>query len=286
MARQNKKKSKNQELVDMIKTNKIAFTVYAILRIIVIAIMVRCAFLRQWESFFVCILTLVLFLLPPFVEHKFKIVLPTALEITAFVFVFCAEILGELGAYYLKYPFWDTALHTTSGFIFAAFGFCLLDLLNRNKKLTLTPISLALVAFCFSMTIGVLWEFFEFSGDYFLRMDMQKDTVVTSISSVVFDPNGENDAVIINGIEKTVMHLKDGSTVSIDGYLDIGIIDTMKDLFVNFIGAVVFCVFGYVYITRRGKRATRSIVESFVPRVRDDDGKLIDHTSDSEKDDK
>ncbi len=263
-----KKKQKKRILVEMIKENKAAFAVYATLRLIVLAIMVRSIFTAQWESVFVCILTLVLFLLPPFVEHKFKIELPTALEITAFVFVFCAEILGEIGAYYLKYPFWDTALHTTSGFIFASFGFCLLDLLNRNKKLSLTPLSLALVAFCFSMTIGVMWEFFEFGTDMLLKTDMQKDTFLGSISTVILDPLRENNSVVVNDIVQTVISPRATSPITISGYLDIGLIDTMMDLFVNFIGAAVFCIFGYIHVKQRGRGKALSIVRSFIPKVK------------------
>lgn len=263
-----KRKSNLSILTDQIKKNKAAFTVYAIIRLMVILVLIRCILLGKWESVFVCLLTLVLLLLPAFVEKKFKIDLPTGLEITAFVFVFCAEILGEISAYYVKIPFWDTALHTTSGFIFAAFGFCILDLLNRNKKLNFSPLTLALMAFCFSMTIGVLWEFFEFGADLFVNSDMQKDTIVHNVYTVTLDDTLQNRVVSVTDIVKTTIESADGSTVVINGYLDTGITDTMKDLFVNFIGAVVFCAFGYIYVTKRGKHATRKIVEGFVPKVK------------------
>ena len=262
-----KNKSKLSELVDKIKEDKVSFSVYAIIRLIVILILVRAVLRGEWESVFVCVLTLILLLLPPFIEKGLSLELPTGLEITAFLFVFCAEILGELGAYYVKIPFWDTALHTTSGFIFAAFGFCLLDLLNRNKKVNFTPVTLTLVAFCFSMTVGVLWEFFEFAADFFVNTDMQKDTIIHNIYTVTLDETMQNKAVAIKDIVKTTVETANGSTVTFSGYIDIGITDTMKDLFVNFIGAIVFCLFGYIYITKRGKKTTRSIVEGFVPKV-------------------
>ena len=264
------KKTKFPELAEHIKQNKAAFAVYAILRLLVILVLIRCIFIGKWESVFVCTLTLILFLIPPFVEKKFSIKLPTALEITVYIFVFCAEILGEISSFYVIYPIWDTLLHTTSGFIFAAFGFCLLDLLNRNKKVNFTPLTLTLMAFCFSMTIGVMWEFFEFFADRFMSLDMQKDVIVNSIFSVTFDESLQNQAVPITDILKTTLTLADGSTFVFDGYLDIGIIDTMKDLFVNFIGAVVFCTCGYFYIVHRGGRA-RKLVESFIPTVQKDE---------------
>ena len=265
------KKTVFSALGEHIKENKVAFAVYAILRLLVIFVLIRCIFIGKWESVFVCALTLILFLIPPFVEKKFSIKLPTALEITVYIFVFCAEILGEISSFYVRYPIWDTLLHTTSGFIFAAFGFCLLDLLNRNKKVNFSPLTLTLMAFCFSMTIGVMWEFFEFFADRFMSYDMQKDVIVNSIFSVTFDETMQNKAVPITDIVKTTLELADGNTFSFDGYLDIGIIDTMKDLFVNFIGAVVFCTCGYFYIVHRGGKRTRKIVESFVPTVKKDE---------------
>ncbi len=219
-----------------------------------------------WENVFVCVLSLILMLAPPILEKKLNINVPTALEIVAYVFVFCAEILGEIGAYYVKYPFWDTMLHTVNGFMFAAFGFCLVDILNRNKKFTfeLSPAFLAIVAFCFSMTVGVLWEFFEFFADYFLHTDMQKDFLVKNIHTVALNPDGQNKAVHISDIISTVITTPSG-TKEMQGYLDVGIIDTMKDLLVNFIGAVVFSMLGFVYVKKRGKG---KIASSFIPTVR------------------
>lgn len=264
------KQRKADSLTEQIKRNKKAAIVYFILRAITIGVMIRSMFIGQWESVFTCILTLVLFLVPAFVEKKLRISLPTVLEMVAFCFVFCAEILGEIGCYYVKYPFWDNMLHTVSGFMFAAFGFCIVDILNRNKNIRfeLSPLSLAIVAFCFSMTTGVIWEFFEFGMDIFFRTDMQKDFIVQQISSVTLDPTASNTAVVVKGIVETVIKLADGSEVVIPGgYLDIGIIDTMKDLFVNFIGAVVFSLIGYFYVKHRGKGV---IAPNFIPVVETD----------------
>ena len=95
------------------------------------------------------------------------------------LFIFSAEILGEISSFYVLFPFWDTTLHTLNGFLAAAIGFSLVDLLNRSDrvKFDLSPLFLSITAFCFSMTIGVLWEFFEFAMDQFFALDMQKDTI-------------------------------------------------------------------------------------------------------------
>ena len=113
----------------------------------------------------------------------------------------------------------------------------------------MSPIFLAIVAFCFSMTIGVLWEFFEFFGDMLFKTDMQKDYVVNAISSTLLG-SGTKDPKVIENIHSTVVS---GKLLDVDGYLDIGLYDTMKDLFVNFIGAVVFSFIGYFYVKTRGK---------------------------------
>ena len=196
--------------------------------------------------------------------------MPDGLEISIYLFIFSAEILGEINNFYGIIPHWDTCLHTINGFLATAVGFSLVDLLNKNsKKLSLSPIYVSIVAFCFSMTVGTCWEFFEFSGDILLKTDMQKDRIVQSISSVNLNKDRVNKAVIVNDIDKTIIKTKDNKQYIIeDGYLDIGIIDTMKDLLVNFIGAIVFSIFGYIYIKNRDKKV---FVTNFIPKKIGDD---------------
>ena len=242
--------------------------VYFTLRILVIAVMVAQFFNGDFESVFLCALTLVLFLLPTVFERALMIDLPNTLEIVIMLFIFAAEILGEISSFYTTFKGWDTILHTINGFLCAAIGFALVDMLNRTEKfsLSLSPVFMSIVAFCFSMTIGVLWEFFECGMDQLMMLDMQKDAVVNSISSVMLDPSGLNNRVMIQDIVDTIVVTGDGQQISLGlgGYLDIGLLDTMKDLFVNFIGAVVFSVIGYFYVKTRGhgKFASR-----FIPQV-------------------
>lgn len=262
-----KKKKFTDTLVDEFRDHKVTFAVYFVLRIIIIAFIVFSAIRGQWENVFTCILTLALLLIPAFIEKNFKVNLPSFLEIIVLLFVFAAQILGEIQCYYIKYPLWDTMLHTVNGFIFAAAGFALVDVLNRNDKIkfTLNPIYMALVAFCFSMTVGVLWEFFEYSADCILKTDMQKDYIINYISSVKLDPTNSNKAVILDGITEVTVNGKD---LGLGGYIDIGLHDTMKDLIVNFIGAVVFSIIGFAYVKSRGKK--NSIAALFIPTLKDD----------------
>ena len=270
------KKAKKEKKVKVAPyANKRTLTVYLVLRALVIAVMVRAFFRGAYENMFMCGLTLVLMILPSILTKKLKIYLPSALEIVILCFIFAAEILGEISSFYINVPHWDTMLHTINGFLCAAVGFALVDLFNRDERFTfkLSPLFLAVVAFCFSMTIGILWEFFEFSADHFFATDMQKDTIVRQINTVELDETRTNKVVKIKNIDDVIIVHTDGSeeSLGLGGYLDIGIIDTMKDLFVNFIGAVVFSILGFIYVKTRGKG---KIASSFIPRVEMNEGSL------------
>lgn len=239
------RESKRQALLRKKKEEPATFWTYVVLRFIVILILIRCILRGDIESAFVCVLVLVIYLLPQFVENRLNIDIPTTLEVIIFVFVFAAEILGELQSYFIKYSNWDTILHTSSGFLCAAVGLSLVDLLNRsdNAKVQLSPGYLAITAFCFSMTIGILWEFIEFSADRLFLLDMQKDTIVNQISSVSLDPTNSNISITVKGIKDVILVTDSGEqALGLGGFLDIGLYDTMEDLFVNFVGAVVFSV--------------------------------------------
>lgn len=223
---------------------------------LVLLVMVRQIFLGNFQNVALCVLSVALMYIPVFLKSKMSITLPNALEIAVIVFVFAAEILGEIANFYNRIPFWDTMLHTTTGFLAASVGFGLIDLLNtHSKRIQMTPLFVALLSFCFSMTVGVVWEFFEFSGDRMFKKDMQKDRMVSYISSVMLNPSGENKEVRIEGIDHTIVYDKDGNELAVieGGYLDIGLIDTMKDMAVNMLGAVVFSIAGFLYIHRRDK---------------------------------
>ena len=244
--------------------------VYLTLRALVILMMILQIFNKNYENVFLCALTLVLFMLPAVIERRFHIDFPDTMEIVILLFIFATEILGEIRSYYTTFPGWDTVMHTLNGFLCAAVGFSLVDMLNRNERfsLSLSPVFLAIVAFCFSMTIGVLWEFFEFAMDTFFLKDMQKDAVLSAVSTVMLDPTGGNTPVIIRDIEDVIV-VAGGEQIplGLGGYLDVGIRDTMKDLFVNFIGASVFSFIGYFYLIGRGKGR---FARRFIPRVLED----------------
>lgn len=249
LRRQQRREASRMTWARKMKEEPGVFWTYVILRTIVILVLIRSLFNGHLDNAIVCAFVLLLYVLPQFVENRMNIEIPSVLEIVIFVFVFMAEILGELDSYYLKYEHWDTILHTSSGFLLAAVGFSLVNLLNKSERVRvqLSPVYLAVVAFCFSMTMGVLWEFFEFAADRWLLFDMQKDTVLSQIATVDLDPTLSNTPVVISGITDTILELADGSyyRLGLGGYLDIGIYDTMEDLFVCFLGAVTFSVIAF-----------------------------------------
>lgn len=245
-----------------------------ILTILVVICIIRQFMNGSFENVFTCILCLLLFNVPSIISKRFAIQLPIFLQAVILIFIFSAEILGEVNAYYVRIPLWDTMLHTTNGFLMAAVGFSLVDIFNRSERflIKLSPVFVAIVAFCFSMTIGVLWEFFEFGMDVLFHTDMQKDFFVSAIHSVALNPNGQNVPAHI-GIQSLLVNGQDWMA-AYGGYLDIGLIDTMKDLFVNFIGAVVFSFIGYFYIKQRGHK--KSVAEKLIPTVIRADDDTVD----------
>ena len=247
-----------------VKEQRGVFILYSILRLFVVLIMIRSVMLHNFDTTLTCLLVLALFFVPSLLEETLKLKIPALFEGIIYCFIFAAEILGELGHFYTHIPIWDTMLHTLNGFLFAAVGFSTVELLNRtNKNINLSPLYLTMVAFCFSMTIGVLWEFFECGADIFLHQDMQKDFVIDHFQSVTLDPNHNQEVIRVEDITGTVIQTASGETYTIDGgYLDIGILDTMKDLLVNFIGAVVFCSFGFAFLKHGENRKVASTVVS------------------------
>ena len=236
-----------------VRLNKKTFKLLMVLRTLVILTLVLNVLQRNYEAAALCVLSLILFLMPSFFEKQLKIEIPPMFEGIIYCFIFAAEILGEVNHFYTLIPGWDTILHTLNGFLCAAIGFAMVDLLNRHSsRLNLSPLYLAVVAFCFSMTIGVLWEF----CDQFFYLDMQKDFIVKTIGSVTLDPTHSQKPFVIRNIARTVIETADGKSYVVNGgYLDIGIIDTMKDLLVNFVGAVVFSVLGYIYVKTRDENS-------------------------------
>ena len=253
-------------MIKLSKSAKFKLTIYLILRIFVIATIIRQVYLWNLEGAFLGLLTLLLFTIPSFANKKFNIELPKTLEVIVLLFIFSSTILGEINEFYLRIDNWDTILHTINGFIMAGIGFSLVDILNNNDHthMNLSPKYVIVTAICFSMTIGILWEFGEYAADQYFNWDMQKDTVITEIHSVLLNPEGGNNVKSIE-IESLYVNGEDWMKLY-GGYIDVGLHDTMKDLWVNFIGAVTFSVFGYFYLVGKNDFAIK-----FIPKLKKDE---------------
>lgn len=259
------------------------FAVYILLRVLVVIEIVRAFIMGQYENVVICLLVLALFLLPSFLEHGFRVEVPSLLEIIILLFAFSAEILGEIGSFYTLIPFWDTMLHTLWGFLCGAIGFAVVDVIDRTKSthVTLTPAFMAFVSVTFSMTISVFWEIFEYLMDNIVGFDMQKDSLVSSFGTVWLDPTQTNTVIRVDDIASTTITLSSGETIVIDGgYLDIGIHDTMDDLIVNLVGSIVFAIFGFKYVRARNAGDEHVFAANLIPRAAEG-GAIWDSTAEA-----
>lgn len=200
---------------------------------------------KEADRIFLACLTVLLILLPEAAELIFRCKISTP------VYLFClfyaiGAMLGHSWKFYYILPGWDKMLHIFGGVVFAIFGLFLFDILvEKCRKKTLTA---AIFALCFSMAIAVLWEFVEFGADRFLGMDMQNDTIVTGFSSYYLgDGLGMLGELPVIG-QVTV----DGVPLPFEGYLDIGLFDSMYDMLLESLGALV--VAG-IYLIDKGRHA-------------------------------
>ena len=178
--------------------------------------------------------TLLLVLLPSAMEQLLhcRICLPVYLFALLYA---VGPMLGQCWNLYYTVACWDKILHICGGVMFAIVGLYLFDFLNRGQKSMLLCVTFAL---CFSMALGAAWEFVEFGSDQLLHSDMQDDTVITSLYSYMLD-DGIGVAGSIPDIQSVVI---DGTPLPVDGYIDIGLIDTMLDMLLETLGALAICV--------------------------------------------
>ena len=161
-----------------------------------------------------CLLGIVALFIPSMISKKWKITIPSTMYIIYVIFLYAAIFLGEVRDFYYRIPHWDTILHTFSGAALGALGFSVVSLLNKQEKLNvnLSPFFVSLFSFCFAITMGAMWEIYEFSFDGLLHLNMQKFAL----------ENG------VNLVGRAALA------------------DTMKDLIVDSIGALVTSIMGYV----------------------------------------
>lgn len=200
---------------------------------------------KEADRIFLACLTVLLLLLPEAAERIFRCKISTP------VYLFClfyaiGSMLGHCWKFYYVISWWDKMLHIFGGVVFAIFGLFLFDILvEKCRKKTLNA---AIFALCFSMAIAVLWEFVEFGADRFLGMDMQNDTIVTGFSSYYLG-DGLGMLGELPVIDQVTV---DGVQLPFEGYLDIGLFDTMYDMLLESLGALVVAV---IYLIDKGRHS-------------------------------
>lgn len=161
-----------------------------------------------------CIVGVVAIHIPDILERHLKRDIPSFMVTMYIIFLYCAIFLGEVRSFYYLIPNWDNFLHTFSGMMLGSLGFSVITILNKTDKipLNMSPFFVALFAFCFAVTIGVFWEFYEYLFDGLLGLNMQKFML--------------EDGIALIGRE--------------------ALSDTMTDLFVDALGAFIMSVIGYI----------------------------------------
>lgn len=183
---------------------------------------------QQWHHAFLLLCISMLSLFPVILHRQYSITITAEFQILTVVFVFAALFLGEIHSYYDRLWWWDIALHASSGLLLGLLGFLLVYVLNENERigLSLQPRFVALFAFTFAVAIGTLWEIFEFSMDRNLGLTMQKPML------------GD----------------------------DSGLTDTMWDLIVDVIGALIISLLGLWYMVRKKRSFIDLWIQKFIAR--------------------
>ena len=182
----------------------------------------------QWMNAFLVLAIMATALLPAIIGHRFQVHIPPEFQVLAVVFVFASLFLGEFHSYYARFWWWDIVLHTSSGLLMGILGFLLVYVLNENEHVDLhiRPFFVALFAFLFAVTVGTLWEIFEFGMDRIVGTNMQKP--------MLGDPSG--------------------------------LTDTMWDMMVNALGALAISALGARYMKRRQRSFIETWIQRFIER--------------------
>jgi hypothetical protein len=182
----------------------------------------------QWMTAFLTLAIMAIILAPTLLGPRLPVKIPAEMQALVLLFLFASFFLGEVQRYYLRITWWDQALHVASGLLLGTLGFLLVYVLNANKRIDihLRPSFVALFAFLFAVSVGTLWEIFEFAMDRFFGMNMQK-------------PRGGDPS---------------------------GLTDTMWDLFVDMLGALAISVYGWWYMHYPEKSFIERWIDKFIAR--------------------
>ncbi|HCX73050.1 MAG TPA: hypothetical protein DHM37_04960 [Candidatus Cloacimonas sp.] len=208
---------------------------YFFILLTILAIIISVIY-AQWENLLSAFMTLILFLIPNMFYKRTNLVIPPIFKIIILIFIFASMYLGEIHSFFYRIRWWDVIMHSTSGMLLGYIGFLIIYALNKGKniKVKLSPVFIAIFSFSFAVSIGVIWEIFEFGVDSILNMNMQKARNLQEVYNY-FDTR-------------------------------LGVIDTMRDLIVNAISACFISIIGFFYSKKKLKKDSSfaKLTEEFV----------------------
>jgi hypothetical protein len=183
---------------------------------------------QRWLSLFLVTLIIATLFAPILFRNRLQVEIPAEFHLMAVIFIFASFYLGEVQDFYFRYWWWDIALHATAGLLMGILGFLLVYVLNESKRveLQMTPGFIAFFAFTFAVAIGAIWEIFEFGMDQIFGTLMQKP--------MLDDPSG--------------------------------LTDTMWDMIVNAIGALIISITGWWYLKRNRSFFVKDWIRKFIER--------------------
>lgn len=224
-----KEPDNNEQVIDTAPKENVIYTWVSRAFVGIVALEWLLLLLNQrWLSLFLVTIIMIALISPTLFRRKLDVEIPVEFHITAVIFIFAALYLGEIQSFYQRFWWWDIALHTSAGLLMGIVGFLLVYLLNASTRveLHLTPGFISMFAFLFAVTIGTLWEIFEFIMDQFFGLNMQKP--------MLGDPSG--------------------------------LTDTMWDMIVNAIGATCISFLGWRYLKSKQTFFVRNWIRSFIQK--------------------
>lgn len=193
-----------------------------------------------------CVFSALFVSIPDIAQKLCRFRIATPMYVFVLSYALC-PMLGHTYGLYYTIKWWDKLLHVTGGVVFALFGAYLPKLFLKDENCNMWLC--VLFGFVFSIAIAGLWEFVEYFCDTFFHTDMQKDTIVYTLNSYLLNDILGGDLGTIERVGEVGGTLINGD-MQVQGYLDIGKIDTMRDMLVEAAGALVFCI---VYAVDKGK---------------------------------
>jgi len=173
----------------MLKRDNIPYATWIIWGILVIAT-VFALFTQHWSNVFVSITALLFTVMPAIFSERFKIKLPLTFLAAISIFVFSALFLGEVFDFYERFWWWDVGLHGISAIGFGIVGFLFVFYLFQGDLYAAPPWALSMIAFCFALAVGALWEIFEFLMDQGFGLTMQKSGLIDTMWDLIVDAIG------------------------------------------------------------------------------------------------